>query len=239
MTWIVDTKIINGYGICLGEELIGEDYKPYVDTDFTFSGPDEGTIYFRTYQGTGAANYLGRRPYTHQFGIDLFTLVRNYIRQVYNLSDDTEINLDYGDVWGSFFTDERGTQQTFETEAEALEYVDTLGNTETVLSIPAQYDDYQMFTANWRQEINGTFITRSIELNHAGDPIDLYTIPDLVNFLALFFEVTPEEIPVEYTLFGSQDISEPSLDCEPYINCLLYTSPSPRDRQKSRMPSSA
>ena len=24
-----------------------------------------------------------------------------------------------------------------------------------------------------------------------------------------------------------------------YINCLLYTSPSPRDRQKSRMPSSA
>ena len=24
-----------------------------------------------------------------------------------------------------------------------------------------------------------------------------------------------------------------------YLNCLLYTSPSPRDRQKSRMPSSA
>ena len=26
---------------------------------------------------------------------------------------------------------------------------------------------------------------------------------------------------------------------EDYCNCLLYTSPSPRDRQKSRMPSSA
>ena len=26
---------------------------------------------------------------------------------------------------------------------------------------------------------------------------------------------------------------------EDYIDCLLYTSPSPRDRQKSRMPSSA
>ena len=25
----------------------------------------------------------------------------------------------------------------------------------------------------------------------------------------------------------------------PYVGCLLYTSPSPRDRQKSRMPSSA
>ena len=27
--------------------------------------------------------------------------------------------------------------------------------------------------------------------------------------------------------------------CEQELNCLLYTSPSPRDRQKSRMPSSA
>ena len=29
------------------------------------------------------------------------------------------------------------------------------------------------------------------------------------------------------------------LDEADYLNCLLYTSPSPRDRQKSRMPSSA
>ena len=28
-------------------------------------------------------------------------------------------------------------------------------------------------------------------------------------------------------------------DDAPFYNCLLYTSPSPRDRQKSRMPSSA
>ena len=27
--------------------------------------------------------------------------------------------------------------------------------------------------------------------------------------------------------------------CNQYLTCLLYTSPSPRDRQKSRMPSSA
>ena len=30
-----------------------------------------------------------------------------------------------------------------------------------------------------------------------------------------------------------------ALNIMPYITCLLYTSPSPRDRQKSRMPSSA
>ena len=29
------------------------------------------------------------------------------------------------------------------------------------------------------------------------------------------------------------------LELEPILACLLYTSPSPRDRQKSRMPSSA
>ena len=31
----------------------------------------------------------------------------------------------------------------------------------------------------------------------------------------------------------------PKRSIDPYFACLLYTSPSPRDRQKSRMPSSA
>ena len=35
---------------------------------------------------------------------------------------------------------------------------------------------------------------------------------------------------------GVDDMPE---GCEMYESCLLYTSPSPRDRQKSRMPSSA
>ena len=36
-------------------------------------------------------------------------------------------------------------------------------------------------------------------------------------------------------------LSPSSVGCEPwqFVVCLLYTSPSPRDRQKSRMPSSA
>ena len=40
------------------------------------------------------------------------------------------------------------------------------------------------------------------------------------------------QVQVEYLLF------ETALSHGPYA-CLLYTSPSPRDRQKSRMPSSA
>ena len=34
-------------------------------------------------------------------------------------------------------------------------------------------------------------------------------------------------------------VEGPYEDCYWFSNCLLYTSPSPRDRQKSRMPSSA
>ena len=37
------------------------------------------------------------------------------------------------------------------------------------------------------------------------------------------------------------ELYDEELNCEPYkkIGCLLYTSPSPRDRTRSRMPSSA
>ena len=59
---------------------------------------------------------------------------------------------------------------------------------------------------------------------------------------------------VRYFINAKYGISQPDLEMliflydEPYFtrakfkefnNCLLYTSPSPRDRQKSRMPSSA
>ena len=37
----------------------------------------------------------------------------------------------------------------------------------------------------------------------------------------------------------SRQIEAARIAATRYMNCLLYTSPSPRDRQKSRMPSSA
>ena len=41
-----------------------------------------------------------------------------------------------------------------------------------------------------------------------------------------------------YTIIASQIDAQHNIDPKPNT-CLLYTSPSPRDRQKSRMPSSA
>ena len=52
-----------------------------------------------------------------------------------------------------------------------------------------------------------------------------------------------EEIDFKYKLTKvnlSGDQFKPEFKkISPFNNCLLYTSPSPRDRQKSRMPSSA
>ena len=50
-----------------------------------------------------------------------------------------------------------------------------------------------------------------------------------------FFDLLKKhDILMEYTQEELEIIQNNTLDC-----CLLYTSPSPRDRQKSRMPSSA
>ena len=60
--------------------------------------------------------------------------------------------------------------------------------------------------------------------------------------------MTPDQLPLEEFLEEADDLIqelessllelESNLDDRSII-CLLYTSPSPRDRQKSRMPSSA
>ena len=53
-------------------------------------------------------------------------------------------------------------------------------------------------------------------------------------YIAVVAEIMRQE------LWMLQDEDEVILDIDPRnSNCLLYTSPSPRDRQKSRMPSSA
>ena len=42
-----------------------------------------------------------------------------------------------------------------------------------------------------------------------------------------------------YTMAGTQFVIPEFLKKGKYVSCLLYTSPSPRDRTRSRMPSSA
>ena len=52
-------------------------------------------------------------------------------------------------------------------------------------------------------------------------------------------EEKPSPNPRYYDSVNEQEISEFESESDEVSSCLLYTSPSPRDRQKSRMPSSA
>ena len=215
MSYLVDTKVINPWGICIGEPTFKYNY------NFIFRADVDDPI-------TG-----GRSNY--QFQIDINTPVGDYVRRVYNLPDDTYVDVDairrtvseFGGVtyprsWG-FINREDGrlrTAEAFSTEAEALEYVDTLGNPDPIITIPHYGDEPEpiLFTAYWEQEIDGIMVFRSADLRYTGDQVILYTINDLVNFLASFFGVTPEEIPVQYT---GPELGEPSLDCETYLKATI------------------
>ena len=208
MSYAVITKTINPYGICLEE---GEDGARYWHAS--------GTHDFDTSRFIFRASNIDYAQ--HLFSIEVEDLVSDYIRRIYNLSDDITII-----TWFSTpRTWRRDTiysaiQRTFETEAEVSEYVDGLGNP---IPIATFSNNASLFGASWSEEIDGFTIRRSAVLNYTGDDtVTLYTINDLVNFLALFFGITTEEVPLEYTydpdnrIDSSDPDSPPSIDCEPH-----------------------
>ena len=66
-------------------------------------------------------------------------------------------------------------------------------------------------------------------------------IPDMVPFWTGFEIIDDKDVVISYELPTTYHLTSGNqmLAYEVIITCLLYTSPSPRDRQKSRMPSSA
>ena len=71
------------------------------------------------------------------------------------------------------------------------------------------------------------------------------TMRDVIMGVPVFWADAPIYILVAaiasiLTFYAESTLSQPQVyKAILYIDCLLYTSPSPRDRQKSRMPSSA
>ena len=85
--------------------------------------------------------------------------------------------------------------------------------------------------AEFKKIFNGRFSTsESTRANYARGE-DTY---DPVLSKAVVFPETNEEVSKVLRL-----CNEHKIPVVPFGTCLLYTSPSPRDRQKSRMPSSA
>ena len=56
---------------------------------------------------------------------------------------------------------------------------------------------------------------------------------------SLFLVLLPAGLGFFFAVIEKPETAEINLLLYPLYSCLLYTSPSPRDRQKSRMPSSA
>ena len=220
MTYVVDTEVINPYGICLGEGLSRENYTPYVDYSIYYT-----LLIFQSYQGSFNPLDISN-PNSHSWEsswrFSLATGSGDYIRQAHNLSSDTRINVELAQTIFHPQMTSSIDQRTFETKAEALEYVDTLGNPTPIATI---HRDEILFTATWRQQVDGIWIDRDTELRYAGDDISLYTINDLVNFFASFFGITPEEIDVNYSLASRSNldgpVEPPLLDCEPYIKAII------------------
>ena len=72
-----------------------------------------------------------------------------------------------------------------------------------------------------------------ISLNHKGCKIDRVKVDvSLEDPVKIAADLIGQDVAFAYAKIGASYEAEPSA-------CLLYTSPSPRDRQKSRMPSSA
>ena len=204
MPYIVKTEIVNPFGVCSIERAWA---RLGGNTDIYISG----------------------------IRFDVYTLIRDYISRVYNIpiSEDQLIRCrlvttnesEYDHLvrprsWGFINTSSQIPDQSFETEAEALEYVDTLGNPDPIITIPSPNDvgHYPLFTADWDIEIDGIMVTRNVELNYTGERVELYTIDDLINFFALFFGITYEEV-YEYI---THEPGNPSLGCETYIRATVF-----------------
>ena len=70
----------------------------------------------------------------------------------------------------------------------------------------------------------------------------VYNTDDMVEYMDTNFGMRPIKVQV-YKQRGMKNaiykVGDTNLEITEPLDCLLYTSPSPRDRQKSRMPSSA
>ena len=92
------------------------------------------------------------------------------------------------------------------------------------------YDDYKKVQKNWNTKAIKTdstvqFIYKGFILHRCRDSQWGFTYYDIWN----------DHNPI----FSTSRISGPKLYGDDMKDCLLYTSPSPRDRTRSRMPSSA
>ena len=90
-------------------------------------------------------------------------------------------------------------------------------------------------------KINQYLINQKSVLLSVSGGLDSVVLLDIVNSEIKYTNLDIHILHVNYNTNKNSDLAEDLCLrlAKEYNNCLLYTSPSPRDRQKSRMPSSA
>src|SRR5665811_351399 len=94
-------------------------------------------------------------------------------------------------------------------------------------------------TSTWASEFNRLNPEAKINVtNNVNKKVDVGKVENL-SFVSTQ-ELSSTNINANWKMVVGRDVIVPVINAEnPFLNCLLYTSPSPRDRTRSRMPSSA
>ena len=223
-TWRVNIEVVDPWGVCVGPPPSRSSrYSPYRSAYAVWDDDTPWLWYFFTArENVDGEGYFYRE---HQWTINLADLISDHVRRCYNLSDDIEINTpesswyDWRYHWirnhdgRAMYS---GTNFIFETEAEALEYVDTLENPSPEITFSS--GDI-LFESNWRQPLGDGWLDKRAVFKYTGDDVVLYTINDFINFYALPLGVTPEEIPIEYEYDPRDELDNPDPDGPPALDC--------------------
>ena len=90
MTWVVESTIENPFGICFNEDTGYDlvDYRPYARINL--HGSSFNGIWVEVFAGTHAVT---QERVTHSFRYNYQSAAAEYIRRVYDLPDDTSVNV--------------------------------------------------------------------------------------------------------------------------------------------------
>ena len=234
----IDDLSIDECGICNGDnfelDCVGSDDCSLMDCSgqcFGISALDDCGV-------CDGDNTTCNVPYAEDFEIELNEdQLSSFVLPVTDQNGDPiSLEIIFSTVFGDL---------TFDQTNFNFPYEDAIGNylPETEFSGLDEFSYYVVDNQGYESEA----ATASITVNFVDDsPLGTSIASEVNEDQALLIELVGSDVDTEDNLLSFEIVQNPSNGSlssvsrltDQYYYCLLYTSPSPRDRQKSRMPSS-
>ena len=195
--WYVRIKTAAPYGLCAENlpEIHGtERYVPFAVCRHpnSSSGNERHYFEFKWYFGENSDPSAYNSRLTRYMSFD--ESFRRWAQQRYDLRDDMDWLEDNVNIITDFRRPGNGRrlypisyeasttalEQRFETEEEAIEYIES----QSVQPFLTFEDGDYLFRVRFTQVIEGIPIQRTVGIQHSGDTVNIYTMPDLENFYA-------------------------------------------------------